>query len=77
MVRGLCLANDKTLPSLLTHTWYLLCAMLLINILSVYFSTNTFIAPLEEIAASLKARQKAGAVKGQRVSHMYRLLESG
>jgi hypothetical protein len=48
VVRALDLHTDHTFSTLLRRVWYLLAAMLLVNILSVYFSTRcaTWLQPL-------------------------------
>jgi hypothetical protein len=62
MVRGICLCNDFTLSKLVKSSWVWGLLLLLVNVLSVYLSTESFIAPLERLAKRLKSK-KAGKVR--------------
>jgi hypothetical protein len=64
MVRGLYLPNDRTFWDLLKDTWYYAAIMILINVLSVYFASSAFIAPLERLAVRLKDKKTTAATVG-------------
>jgi hypothetical protein len=61
MVRGLYLPHDRTLWELLNDTWYYAAIMILVNVLSVYFASSAFIAPLERLAVKLKQKTTTAA----------------
>jgi hypothetical protein len=63
MVRGICLCNDFTLSKLVKSSSVWAAMLLLVNVLSVYLSTESFIAPLERLAKRLKSKKtKTGKV---------------